>query len=137
MTDEPDPLEAELAALRPREPSPELPLRIGERLARPASPKTWRWAIASIGLTLAIAAAIVFWPRPPAIVEPEPPVDLPSSIFDESLPTVWAYRHALSESPQALDAMLDEQSLRTLPAGAEPALVHPFAIFDSAPSLGE
>src|SRR5205814_1266726 len=107
MTGEPDALEVELAALRPCVPSPDLRRRIGERIARPAASKTWRWAIAAAGL-LAVGLAVFLWPAPPTIESHLPPVVPPPVLeSEEPPPTAWDYRQALSRSPEALEELLD------------------------------
>ena len=56
MSDAPDPLERELAALRPPAVSPELRQRVAERLsARPV--RRWPWAVALV--TVLAAAGVV------------------------------------------------------------------------------
>ena len=61
MSEAPDPLEAELSALRPREVSPGLRRRVAERLADPphARRRIWRIALAA-GLAAACLAAVLF-----------------------------------------------------------------------------
>jgi hypothetical protein len=101
-----DALERELEALRPRPPSPELGRRIGGRLARPR-----RLRIGASLAAAAIAAGVVvsvLLHRPPApLVEPPPTVEMATP------PSVLAYGQAFAQSPAALDAMLDEQAVRT------------------------
>jgi hypothetical protein len=121
-----DPLEVELAALQPREPSPQLRERIGSDLAshplasttqpRPAahliSPRTGLFAVAA---AIAACAILAFGLRPakqPVISKPideVPPAPL-AAAFDPSLPTVWNYQRALGGSPSAVDSLLDKHA---------------------------
>jgi len=113
-----DPLEQELAALRPRPPSPALRRGVARRLA---GRRRWWWAGAAAG---AIAAGIVVVllarraDRPPDVVPgPVPPVAVATPP-----PTVQAYNLALARSPAALDDLLDREAVRSARAGvAAPA----------------
>jgi hypothetical protein len=119
MTEPDDPLEAELAALRPHAVSPGLRRRIAERLARSPSFR-WRW-LGGIGLAGGLAAACLAaaillrhengpgLPQGPGRAAIGPPPQGPS---DESLPTVQVYQRALSQSPEELDAVLDRHAVR-------------------------
>lgn len=116
-----DPLELELAALRPREPSAELKGQIARRLDATALSRTeerqslWRASAFVGGLLAASLAAIVAWQGGNQRRAPEPAaldVNI-SAAFDESLPSVWTYRRALSKSPYALDVLLDKHSAQT------------------------
>jgi hypothetical protein len=115
-----DALERELESFRPRPPSPELRRRIGGQLARPR-----RFRLGA-SLAAAIAAGVVvsvMLHRPPA-----PPIEPPPIVVMATPPSVLAYGQAFAQSPAALDAMLDEQAVRTsrevtpLRAGAIPDL---------------
>ena len=76
MSDAPDPLERELAALRPRPVSPELRRRVGNRLG---ARRRWAWGLALAGV-LAAAGAVALvapWkkdPAPPVVPTVAPPV---------------------------------------------------------------
>jgi hypothetical protein len=128
VNEELDPLEAELRNLRPRQPSPDLPRRIGERLASaPAPPvrRTWPWHLAlAAGFAAAcLVVAVLVWRSGkhddrPRVEHQGPP--LPVAERPEPLPTLGAYRRALDESPEALDALLDEQAARPTDLGLPP-----------------
>jgi hypothetical protein len=115
-----DPLEAELAALQPREPSPELRQRIESEL----SPRWLRVAQRTaagraVGIALATALAacalvsFVLRPGPrPTIAQPRDEIPRPNltAAFDDSLPTIWTYQRALSRSASDLEALLDKHA---------------------------
>ena len=113
-----DRLEAELAALRPHDASPELRQRIANHRAHSTPLRSrWRW-----GLTLAsgvaavcVAAAIFFhWGSSHralsdrTIVQGQP--ELPVEVADSG-PTRLAYQRALARSPEAMDALLDKDAM--------------------------
>jgi hypothetical protein len=137
-----DPLEAELAALRPHEPSPELKQRLAERLdrattSRPAERrKNIRWigALAG-GLIAAGVVAMIIWRRgDETIVPPAPDVSVEATTaaaFDDSLPSFWSYRAALAESPEAVDALLDRHAAGNTELKPGRARVYFFARYDS------
>ncbi|MFO0930058.1 MAG: hypothetical protein U0736_24045 [Gemmataceae bacterium] len=112
MTDPIDRLEAELARLRPVKPSTALAARLEVRLGRPAR-RPPRW-LAAAALAAGVALVVLAWrdPVPPPAVAARP---LPP-------PSVAAYRAALLESPEALDALLDRQAARD---SGEPAVDMP------------
>jgi hypothetical protein len=127
VNEELDPLEAELRNLWPREPSPDLARRVSERLASgPAPPvrRTWPWHLAlAAGLAACLVVAVLVWrlgrhDDPPRAVHQGP--SLPVAERPEPLPTLGAYRRALDESPEALDALLDEQAARPTALGLPP-----------------
>ena len=152
-----DPLEQELASLRPCEPSEGLRDQIAVRLQddsaavdpQPISlvvkrkKSRWRWlaAIAAIGIAAGVAAALLL-PRidKHEVVEPpdgESGAGL-ASAFDESLPSVWQFRQALHQSPSDLNALLDKHSAHPSEPNPERARVYVFSRFDSEfDSLGE
>jgi hypothetical protein len=142
-----DPLEAELAALRPHEPSLALKQRIAEHLdvvpAIESAPRrrTVRW-IGAVGggLIAAGLVAVVFWRRGDETIEPPAPdVSAPAAAaaFDDSLPSFWSYRTALAESPQAVDALLDRHAAGNTESKPGRARVYFFARYDSDPLAGE
>jgi hypothetical protein len=121
MNEAPDPLEAELSALRPRDVSPGLRHRIDARLADPPHTRrrTWRIALAA-GLAAACLAAVLFrsrgdrGPAPgpqPVVVRPRPAPPAVEPEDDNPEPTVLAYERALARSPEALEALLDRQAV--------------------------
>jgi hypothetical protein len=122
-----DPLEAELAALRPREPSPDLKSRIAERLAADglANPPTTgkpiaRWlaiqAINAAALAASLVMAALLWrgQRPTIVERPDDkavqPIAPIAIALDRSLPSVWTYERALARSAGDLDAALDKHA---------------------------
>jgi hypothetical protein len=144
-----DPLELELSALRPRDISAETKQCIAESLSASPSPDrrpirnaAWLRGALIIGTLAASLAAIVLWrggarpSRPDASMEN---IELSrAAAFDRSLPSAWSYRQALIESPEALDGLLDAQSIRSLQAdqSARSFVVSRFA-FQTIPSSGE
>jgi hypothetical protein len=120
-----DPLENELAALRPRPVSPELRDRVAERLKTPAPSRRWVWGSVLAGVLAGIGVIAVILPNrkepslpvPPAVVPPPPPA---SAEPESPPPSVLAYRRALARSPEALDALLDQQVAVQPDAGLVP-----------------
>ena len=151
MNTENDPLEAELAALRPCEPSPELHQRIAERLTETVQPRPlsqresgesrpWIVALLAIAAAVVVAAAI-FLPRRDdhEVIEPaaapRPPL---ASALDESLPSMWQYRAAIYRTPNEIEAVLDKHAARTFEPNPDRARAYVFSRLDSElDSLGE
>jgi hypothetical protein len=117
MNEAHDRLEAELAAIRPHDASPELRRRIADHRARSRPPGSrWRWGLTlASGLAAACAAAILLRvgsshrvePEQPVVqVRPVPPVEVEDSGF-----TRLAYQRALARSPDDLDALLDKDAM--------------------------
>ncbi len=116
MNEAPDPLEAELMALRPVEISPELRRRVSERLAErlavspPPRHVRWRIAVAS-GLAAACLVAALIWWKGAGTSQREPigvrPKSAPSVDVTDAEPTLLAYQRALARSPAQLDALLN------------------------------
>jgi hypothetical protein len=147
-----DPLELELAALRPRKPSAELKQRIADRLAmvpieqaaRGRRPVSTRAALLG-GVLAASALAVVVWhgreqtPDVPAVTAvPTLDADL-AAAFDESIPSLWSYRSGLSQSSHTLDQLLDkyaDQSFEHQPGGAPGSVLARFNS-DTNSLLGE
>ena len=107
-----DPLEDELAALRPRAVSPELRDGVAERLqARPA--RRWTWGLAAIGALTTVGVILSLQgkkdrpPPPPPVVVPDPPAPVESP---DPAPSVLAYQRALARSPDELTALLDKHA---------------------------
>jgi hypothetical protein len=117
MTADRDPLEAELEALTPREPSPELRRRVSERLAVTPAARRQLWrSEAVLALAAAVLAAIgLSLPRPAVNVRPPDP---PAVVRADPGPSLAAYERALARSPEALDALLDRHAAR--PSAAVP-----------------
>src|SRR5262249_8499556 len=118
MNEADDPLEAELAALRPRDVSPGLRQRVAERLADSRARRArWLWGFALAGgLAAACLVAILLFRRANVPgVEPGPIANGPlasHAVGDDSLPTVQVYQQALARSPEELDALLDRHAAR-------------------------
>ena len=120
-----DPLENELAALRPRPVSPELRDRVAERLNAPAPGRRWVWGVALVGVLLVVGVIAFIRPTrkeptppvPPAVVPPPAP---PTAEPESPPPSVLVYRRALARSPEALDALLDQQVAVQPDAGLVP-----------------
>lgn len=124
MSEHFDPLEAELAALNPEQPSCRLQQRIADQLQNKPQAAASGWflfarqitapakARLSIAAALAASALAVFVLRHggrPIVADhpadiPQPPIAM---AFDDALPTVGAYQRALSRSPSELEALLD------------------------------
>ena len=139
MNEPHDPLEAELASLRPHEVTPETRRRIAGRLAN-ASPRGARrtWAIAlGGGLAAACVAAVLLKRGGGEGVDagriPVAPRPAPTDRSAASTPSLQAYRHALARSPEALDALLDEHAARV--PGPDPLLLQIHAFTPSAPEF--
>jgi hypothetical protein len=136
-----DPLEAELQALRPREPSPDLKRRLSERLDVARQPHVtrrrksrWIGAVAG-GLIAAGVAALIVWRKGNEVVGPPMP-DIrieaaTAAAFDDSLPSFWSYRKALADSPAAVDALLDRHAAGNTELKPGRARVYFFARYDS------
>jgi len=135
MNDAPDPLEVELAALRPQEVSAEMRQRIGERLAA-AGRRLW-WLALGAGVAAACLVAAALWwessrrAEPKVnLVQPRPTPPTPPAAED-SEPTVLAYQRALARSPEDLDALLDRHALAGQHAHGNAARVGAFTRSDA------
>ncbi len=117
-----DPLEDELASLRPQPVSAELRDRVAERLSAAPPSRRWLWGIALVGVLVAAGAIALVLPNRPEPAPPVPPAVVPPppapSVPESPAPSVLAYRRALARSPEALDALLDQQAAS--PADPEP-----------------
>lgn len=139
---EPDPLEEELAAFRPVEPTSELKTRIAERLACSVPmPRTRSWTRLVRNTSIAVAAGlaaslvgVIFWhgnqsATNPAAIDQAVQPSL-SAAFDDSQPTLWTYRPALTGSDEGLDKLLDMHGHRTSETIREPTRDNVFVRFD-------
>jgi len=133
MSEPPDRLEAELAALRPSEPSPALRRRIAQRLAE-APPTAGRryWWLALGSLAAACLVVVLLWwlgrnGGPKNVVSSGP-----TSRSADAEPTVWAYERALARSPEDLDALLAKQARRAEEPNPELARIGPSTRSDAA-----
>jgi hypothetical protein len=112
MKNEPDPLEIELSALRPRNVSRGLRGSIARRLAEVPSPalRRPRWFAFAAALAAACTVAAVFWRdgdrgenQNPKTVHRFQPTRVDADI---SAPTLLAYERALARSPEELEAKM-------------------------------
>jgi hypothetical protein len=140
MSEAPDPLEAELSALRPREVSPGLRRRVAERLGDPprSGRRTWRLALV-VGLAAACLAVVLLrrggdhgpGPGPgPIVIQPRPAPPVAPGI-DDSEPTLVAYERALARSTEDLNTLLDEHVSRALERRPESARIGAFTCSDA------
>jgi hypothetical protein len=138
MSEAPDPLEAELAALRLPELSPGLRQRVGERLAHvPTAKQRWLWRLALAGgLAAACLAAVFLWwgsgrqvESDPIAVQPQP---APPALVEDSGPTLLAYERALARSPEELDALLNQHARSAPEPNLERASIGAFTRLDAA-----
>jgi hypothetical protein len=145
MSAEPDPLEAELAALRPQEVSPGFRERITQRLAA-ASPATsgsrldarrrWWWLAGAGALAAAGLAVLLLWwaagerekPKPVA-VQPRP---MPPAPVPDAEPTLRDYRRALAHSPEDLEALLRQRAAGAPKPNPEPVPLAAFTRSEAA-----
>jgi hypothetical protein len=114
-------LEAELAALRPHDATPELRRRIANHRARSGSSSSrGRWALAiASGLAAACVVVVILqwggaWNVQPApnVGVAQPGRELAPPVADEyAAPTFLVYRRALARSPEDLDALLARDAL--------------------------
>jgi hypothetical protein len=117
MNEAHDRLEAELAALRPHDASPELRRRIADYRAHSMLPRSrWRWGLTlASGLAAACAAAIFLPVGSSRRVESERTIvrvrPVPRVEVGDSGPTRLAYQRALAQSPEDLDALLDKDAM--------------------------
>jgi hypothetical protein len=131
MNHEHDPLEDELAALCPREPSANLERRIAERLATDDQPmlagskprkvsgatNRWLWTAALTAMALAAVALAVGFLLPR---ESDRPVAEPQAVaspqwasaFDETLPSLWQLRATMDRPLGDIEALLDRHAER-------------------------
>jgi hypothetical protein len=119
MNETNDPLEAELAALRPRDVSNELRDKLAQRLAAPSLLRTKKKSrIALIGaLAAALLLAIgLFW-------KPQLRSDLDTNaaandwtpiLLNYGAPTLLAYSRVLAESPDEMESLLSKHAQASL-----------------------
>lgn len=144
-----DPLEAELASLRPAPTSPQLRDRISRSLlpevisngcdqpnpgaARQAEPT---WAFASAILAASILALLLWRTAERAPQRRGTPIarNESAAALDPALPSLWTYRSALAADSQELDALLAEhaQHGRSLPTPVHDLQIGPMRGFVSS-----
>ena len=145
MSEACDPLEAELEALIPREPSHDFARRIGQRLSRRSfrpwpAPPLGRAALVVVCLGATVVAATLLGlhyrtrPQEKETLTVRPTVPPPLAVEDPP-PTLQAYHRALAESPESFDSLLDRRSDATAAAASTPS--PPYAFPRSAPDLGK
>jgi hypothetical protein len=112
MSEVPDPLETELAALRPSPISPGLRHRVADGLSTwPGRRWLWGTGLASVLMAAGVVAVVAPWRKDPAPPVLPAVVPAPAPVEPESPdPSVLAYRRALARSPEDLDALLDKQA---------------------------
>ena len=127
--DERDPFEAELEALTPTAPSPDLHRRLGHALS-PTNARPWSATILAITAAAASVALVTWLARlhEDRTVSKELATTTTTAISNpladaQSATSLRDYRQALAESPARLDALLDAQSYRPMgpPDPAPPA----------------
>jgi hypothetical protein len=116
MNNAPDPLEAELSALRPHAISPALRRRVAEHLAEATIAKRpWPRRIVLAGSLVGACVAAIFFAwdvarraeRDPLVAQPQP--SQPDDI-ELSCPTLLQYERALAHSSDELNALLDRDA---------------------------
>jgi hypothetical protein len=143
MSEAPDPLEAELSALRPQPVSPGLRRRVARRLGDdprgltpPARHRRRWWFALAAGLAAACLAAVLLWWGSGRRTEPEPivvqPRPRPPSRVEGAEPTLLAYQRALARSPEDLDALLDKQAVAAPEPNPELVRIRAFTRSDAA-----
>ena len=124
--EETDPLEAELAAMRPAEPSAELHAAVRRRLAeqawwRPAVP--WLAPLAAAAACAAVVT-VALRNRQPDLLPPTvarvtvAPAVAPAAGGDRDRPALANYRGAADLSAAELDDLLDRHAARSLAGGS-------------------
>ena len=118
MNEAHDQLEAELAALRPHDASPELRQRIADHRIHSMPPRSrWPWGLTLAGGLAAACAAAAILPHLGSSrrVEPEQTIvrvqPVPPVKVEELGRTRLAYQSALARSPEDLDALLDKDAM--------------------------
>ncbi len=140
--------EAELASLRPRQPSAELKSRIAISLesTTPSPIKaTSRRAEMRVavfgGFVAAGLAAIVFWrgrvPHTESDSQTMPDESLLAQPFNPDAPSAWSYRSALVRSPISIESLLDQHSVAGRATKLGDLNIHAFARLDSNDLFGE
>jgi hypothetical protein len=144
MNEKPGPLEEELSALAPHDPSPGLRQRIAKQLAcRPAvldsaalqgnrGQRWWRLAFAG-GLAAAVLGGIMLWwwvgrgGEPQMVEQPQSPPPIETELPQ---PMLLAYRQALARSLGDFEALLDKQAVSEVPSNPEPLRIRMLTLPD-------
>ena len=145
MNELPDPLEAELAAVRPREPSAGLKARIAAQIdhSQPIATARRRIQVAfGVVLALVVAACLLLavalrhttnenHAQTPVTVSPS----MSGTQFDPAQPTVWAFHRAVAAAmPEEIDLLLDRHAA-TAAEPTEPVNAFPISTFPNTALL--
>jgi hypothetical protein len=137
MSEAPDPLEALLADLRPRDISAGLRQRVAKRLAgspRPGRVRRSRIALVGVLAAASVAAVLFQWvgdrggELKPVARQPQP---APPAVVVDSGFTLLAYERALARSPEDLDALLAKDGVGAPESKPELARVCAFTQSDA------
>ena len=121
-----DPLEAELMALRPAEPSAGLHSAVGRRLSeRSLARHVASWVAPAAAAAACVAVvAVALRHRPPGLLPPPTvrvigsPATVPAPATDRDRPALANYRGAADLSPAELDELLGRHAARSLSGGS-------------------
>lgn len=119
MNEPNDPLESELAALRPRDVSDELRQKLAQRLAGPSPlPTKWKSRIALISALAAVVLLAIglFWKPPPRnnLDTNIASNDMPPVFLNHGAPTLLAYSRVLAQSPDEMETLLSKHAQASL-----------------------
>lgn len=139
MNEQPDPLEAELASLRPQAPSPTLQQRLANQLdqvIRPAPRWKRNFAVAAGVAAACLVATLIFQltrPRNIEIVQPVAPkqsMQVTQSVVKSngSLPALRAFSPALTQSPAELESLLDKHAVLATRSVSETVPIRAFSL---------
>ena len=134
MMDKHDPLETELHALRPQPLGAELQERIAASLAieRIAASRTQlrRRIVLLASLVAASLLIAILGQRSQRARNMDSAIATPVIEAADPLPTFRAYQHALAQSPEAAEALIDKYAARTLVANRSSKPVRAFRFAD-------
>ncbi|HJN08653.1 MAG: hypothetical protein QGG09_18990 [Pirellulaceae bacterium] len=82
----------------------------------------WAWGAIGLAVAASFAIAVVWWPQLGEIPGPSPAQPIvdrpPQGASEMQPPTMLAYQHALGQSPDDLDELLDRHAASLLIAGS-------------------